>query len=144
MSWFSWFFIKIRYVNRNPVRNTVMVTTKWPREWWILLWFCSFPLEFSKDRNDQKSHAKTQYRSGSMISIFSYTLQVALNKKSGSNSQFWFLHISDNFFLRSGSLTAGGSGETLVYTWLWIWSWCSESLKAWLILCFLENIFAEL
>ena len=107
MGWFSWFFIKIRCVNRNPVRNTVMMTTRWPREWWILLWFCSFPLEFSKDRNDQKSHAKTQYRSGSTLSIFSHTLQVALNKKSGSNSQFWFLHISDNFFLRSGSLTTG-------------------------------------
>ena len=108
MGWFSWIFIKILCVNRNPKRNTVMMTTRWPREWWILLWFCSFPLEFSKGRNDQKSNAKSQYRPGSMLSIFSYTLQIALNKKLGSNSQFWNLDISNNFFLRSGSLTRGG------------------------------------
>ena len=107
MGWFSWFFIKIRCVNRNPVRNTVMMTTRWPREWWILLWFCSFPLEFSKERNDQKSHAKSWFRLKIRLVVFSYTFQLALDQKPGSNSQIWDLDFPNNFFLRSGSLTPG-------------------------------------
>ena len=87
------------------------MTTRWPREWWILLWFCSFPLEFSKERNDQKSHAKTRFRPRIRLVVFSYTFQLALDQKPGSNSQIWNLDFPNNFFLRSGSLTEWVPGQ---------------------------------
>ena len=56
----------------------------------ILLCFCSFPLKFAKRhqlRNDQRSHAKSRFRSGIRSVVFSYTFQLALDQKPGSNSQ---------------------------------------------------------
>ena len=94
----------------------------WSSDFWKVPTF-SMGFQWFSGETDRRRYApnndgKSQNRSGVGLVYFSYTLQLALNQKLGRNSQIWDSHFSNNFFLRSGSLTRGGCPDHWKFSWL--------------------------